>query len=323
MAHEISVRANGFAEMAYAGNDVPWHGLGQSLDENASIETWQKQAGMDWEIKESPVMYQAGDVEIPMTFDGKKLLYRGDSSTPLSIVSDSYKVVQPKEVLEFFRSLVEDQGFKLSTAGVLFNGQKFWALADTGNSVKINGVDKIGGFLLLSTSCDGTLATSARFTSVRVVCNNTLTIALNNNSSKVSTSHRSDFKATETKKALGLYEDSWDRFQRTMVEMSQIKLTSKDAYAELLRTFCDDPTDPTNAELKVVNTVENLYNGAGMGADVAGKTVYGLLNAITEYYDHNLGRNANNIVQSNFWGYSAKNKEEVFARLTGKYVETV
>ena len=85
--------------------------------------------------------------------------------------------VQPAEVLEFYRDLVSAGGFELETAGVLKGGKKLWALAKTGQETVLRGNDTVKAYLLLATSCDGTLCTTAQFTSVRVVCNNTLTLA--------------------------------------------------------------------------------------------------------------------------------------------------
>ncbi|WP_414616819.1 DUF932 domain-containing protein, partial [Stenotrophomonas muris] len=92
-------------------------------------------------------------------------------------VSKRFKVVQPGEILEFYRDLTQHSGFELETAGVLKGGKKFWAMARTGQSTSLKGRDRVDGYLLLATACDGTLATTAQFTSVRVVCNNTLQIA--------------------------------------------------------------------------------------------------------------------------------------------------
>ncbi|MBN0134206.1 DUF932 domain-containing protein, partial [Pseudomonas aeruginosa] len=88
------------------------------------------------------------------------------------------QVVQPREVLEFYRDLTQVSGYELETAGVLKGGRKFWALARTGQNTSLKGNDLVNGYLLLATSCDGTLATTATPTTVRVVCNNTLTIAV-------------------------------------------------------------------------------------------------------------------------------------------------
>jgi phage/plasmid-like protein (TIGR03299 family) len=92
-------------------------------------------------------------------------------------VGSRYNVVQPREVLEFYRDLTEVAGYELETAGVLKAGRKFWAWPALA-SLPLKGKDVVNGYLLLATSCDGTLATVAMPTTVRVVCNNTLTIAL-------------------------------------------------------------------------------------------------------------------------------------------------
>lgn len=89
------------------------------------------------------------------------MLYRSDTKAPLSVVSNRYQIVQPREVLEFYRDLTEVSGYELETAGVLKGGRKFWALARTGQTTKLKGNDQVNGYLLLATSCDGTLATTA------------------------------------------------------------------------------------------------------------------------------------------------------------------
>lgn len=323
MAHELTM-TNGKAEMAFVGDRSEiWHGLGQELTRGASIETWQREAGMEWEINSSDLTFH--DVGLnEHIFTGKKVLYRSDNTKGLSVVSSKYKPVQPKEVLEFFRSLVSDAGMELSTAGTLFDGRKFWALADTKQNVKVNGKDLINGYLLLSTSCDGSMATAAQFTSVRVVCNNTLSVAVGDNKkSRVATSHRSTFNPNNVKSELGLYESSWDKFSRTMQNMANTKLSMKDAYDDILEFVAKDAADPNNAEVRTANEIHSLYMGGAMGADMAGKTVYGLLNAMTEYYDWHVGRNASNRLNSSFWGQANKRKNEVMNYLVETYeIET-
>ncbi|HCF4947163.1 TPA: DUF932 domain-containing protein, partial [Pseudomonas aeruginosa] len=173
MAHLIE-------HMAYVG-EAPWHGLGSRLSPKQPLEVWQREAGMDWQIQESPVHFKAdavGHLGSIHSFPEQKVLYRSDTKAPLSVVSQRYQVVQPREVLEFYRDLTQVSGYELETAGVLKGGRKFWALARTGQNTSLKGNDLVNGYLLLATSCDGTLATTATPTTVRVVCNNTLTIAV-------------------------------------------------------------------------------------------------------------------------------------------------
>lgn len=199
MAHEVYVK-NGKAALAFV-EDVPWHGLGNELSTGASIETWKTEAGMDWEIKESPVLFKTPNGQ--QVYSDQKVLYRGDTNDQLAIVGDSYKVVQPGEVLEFFRDLVDMNGMKLSTAGVLFGGRRFWAMVDTGRAAEVLKNDRIVGNLLLTTSCDGTMATNAVFTAVRVVCNNTLKLAMRDTEKadvlKARVTHRTEFNPLKLK----------------------------------------------------------------------------------------------------------------------------
>jgi phage/plasmid-like protein (TIGR03299 family) len=320
MAHEIHITETGKAAMAFVGNRSEiWHGLGNELTVGSSIETWQTEAGMDWEINSSPVVF--GDQEsMPHEFGGKQILYRSDTKAPLSMVSSRYKVVQPKEVMEFFRSLTEDAGMQLNTAGVLFGGQRFWALADTAHELKVGGKDLVKGYLLLSTSCDGTLATTAQFTSCRVVCNNTLNIALEDGKkTRVSTKHSTTFKPNEVKSQMGLYESAWEKFGRQMEQMQAVKVSAKDAFADIMHLLCVDAADPTAAEIQTVNKIHGLYLGGGMGADIAGRSAFGVLNSITEYWDHHVGRIPSNQLASSFWGTGSQRKQMAMDYLTETY----
>lgn len=159
-----------------------------------------------------------------MEFPDQKVLYRSDTKAPLSVVSGRYQVVQPQQVLEFYRDLTEVSGYELETAGVLKAGRKFWALARTGKSSALKGNDVVNGYLLLATSCDGTLATTATPTTIRVVCNNTLSIALSGASSAIKVPHSTSFDAQAVKKQLGIAVSQWDSFMYRMKTLSERKV---------------------------------------------------------------------------------------------------
>ncbi|MCU0188973.1 DUF932 domain-containing protein, partial [Citrobacter freundii] len=102
---------------------------------------------------------------------------------------------------------------ELETAGVLKGGRKFWALARTGQSAALKSKDVSNGYILLATACDGTLATTAQFISIRVVCNNTLAIALrgqNSSAGVVKVPHSTKFDAEKIKQQLGISIKNWD-----------------------------------------------------------------------------------------------------------------
>ncbi len=147
--------------MAYVG-ETPWHGLGNQLSPRQPIEVWAREANMNWTIESADVRFVAGSSNLGSihAFPEQRMLYRSDTKAPLSVVSSRYQVVQPREILEFYRDLTEVGGFELETAGVLKDGKKLWALARTGQSVSLKGKNTVNGHLLLATACDGTLATT-------------------------------------------------------------------------------------------------------------------------------------------------------------------
>ena len=280
--------------MAYVG-ETPWHQLGNELPAKQPIDVWAQKAGMDWTICETPVRYmteQAGSLGSIMSFDEQKVLYRSDTKAPLSVVSGRYQVVQPKAVLEFYRDLTEISGFELETAGVLKEGKKFWALARTGKETALKGNDLVKGYLLLATSCDGTLATTATPTTVRVVCNNTLTIALNGASSAIKVPHSTSFDAQQVKKQLGIAVSQWDSFMYRMKTLSERKVKSHEAMNYFLKVLCltDQHVDPAQGLIneRALKKVQAMYEGQGHGSELASAsgTAWGLLNAVTEFVDH-------------------------------------
>ena len=308
MAHQVE-------SMAYVGA-VPWHGLGNKLTSRQPIEVWAREAGMEWEIRETPVRFlteSAGALGAIESFDDHKVLFRSDTLAPLSVVSNRYHVVQPRAILEFYRDLTEVSGFELETAGVLKGGRKLWALARTGKSVSLRGNDVIHGYVLLATACDGTLATTAQFTSVRVVCNNTLAIAVGSSGTDaIKVPHSTKFKAPDVKQQLGIFSTSWDSFMHQLRDLSERKVKTREVEKYLTGVF----THPTNPQIPVneramARTLE-LFQGKGKGSGMASArgTAFGLLNSVTEWVDHERrARNPDYRLDSAWFGEGAAIKQ--------------
>ena len=313
MAHQIE-------QIAYVG-ETPWHGLGNQLSPHQPIEVWAQQAGMDWRIESSDVSYMAKNERgqsIIMPFDEQRVLYRSDTHAPLSVVSQRYQEVQPIEILEFYRDLTEQSGFELETAGVLKGGKKFWALARTGQSSMLKGKDVSNGYVLLASACDGTLATTAQFTSIRVVCNNTLAIALkgqNSSAGVVKVPHSTKFDAEKVKQQLGISVRQWDDHMYQMKQLTQRKVSQQEAAAYFDAVFNNTslsmaeqdegiiqfyrnvatqanpitkPENRTEPNGRAMSKVMTMFNGQGRGAELSSvkDTAYGLLCSITEFADH-------------------------------------
>lgn len=308
--------------MAYVG-DIPWHGLGNHLAANQPLEVWARQAGMDWRIEEAEVRFVSGMTGSTLgsihAFPEQKVLYRSDTKAPLSVVSSRYNVVQPETILEFYRDLTEVGGFELETAGVLKDGKKLWALARTGQNATLKGRDRVNAYLLLATACDGSLATTAQFTSIRVVCNNTLAIALGDSTGAVKVPHRSQFDAQAVKRQLGIAISSWDGFMVRMKALSECKVndTAAETFFRRVLTY---PTTNASSPIAATNdsaikTVHELFTGRGKGADMASAagTAWGLLNSVTEFVDHHRrARSDHNRTDSAWFGTGAALKQKAF-----------
>lgn len=303
--------------MAFVGS-TPWHGLGQRLPQNQSLEIWLKAAGMDWEIKEAEVLYRADPKRPFDTYinSDAKVLYRSDNFMPLSVVSPRYQTVQPKAILEFYRDLVSVGGFELETAGVLKDGKKFWALAKTGQEVLLKGGDLVNGYLLLATSCDGTLATTAQFTSVRVVCHNTLQMATTDKQGAIRVPHSTHFDPEVVKRSLGVGMTTWATFQDEVQALAARKVNRWDV-TQYVMTVLGDPEAAIHQQPneKAIKKVVHLFSHEGLGSDLpsANGTAWGLVNAVTEYVDHHRrARSQDTRLDSAWFGPGAALKERAF-----------
>ena len=126
----------------------------------------------------------------------------------------------------------------MHTAGSMFNGRRMWALAEIGKSATIMGQDKINGYLLLATACDGTLANTGQFTSIRVVCNNTLEMSINGDR-YIKLPHSKKFDADEMLTELGLGEKAFNNFIDNAKILAERKISMDEAiefFIELYRT---------------------------------------------------------------------------------------
>ncbi len=326
MAHQLTIRANGTAEMAYAG-ETPWHGLGQKLPRNPSVEQMRKAAGMEFSVDRHPVQFTFNGKT--QTFNDRVVLHRSDTGTPLSVVSSEYKVVQPGEVLEFFRDLCKNHGYELETAGTLYGGARYWALARCGESVAIAGKDLIAPYLLLATACDGSMATTAKPTAVRVVCNNTIQMAILDSQPAVKVRHSQKFDAQQVKIDLGLMESTWEDFTALAQGLAETACTPQqgarvmaDAWGEVkefdkVMQESGDVVAAIKAGLPnpaIALRIKELFTSPQLiGGDMesAKGTAWGFLNAATQYFDWEAKRTVDARLDNAWRGWGADRKVEL------------
>jgi phage/plasmid-like protein (TIGR03299 family) len=338
MSHEIDFTKDKPA-IAYTG-DTPWHGYGQPMDSDQPLERWLIEAGMDYSVVERPIVWnpfltQDNLENSPLELSArakewgnfkavpnKKVLLRSDTRDVLSVVSSGYKVVQPKAIMEFFRDLISDYGFKMHTAGVLSDGKRVWALAETGKEFAVKGLDRIGAYLLLATSYDGKFSTTAQFTSVRVVCNNTLGFSLDRGEKQstgiVRVPHVSEFNAAAVKGELGLLGDGgWQKFQDNVIKLSEVTVTKRQAvefFLELLGVTEEEASGGQQL-IKAKKLIAFYESGPGSQFVSAKNTTWGLVNAVSFFTDHG-ARAHNNGTRFNSaaFGAGAKMKRDAFGK---------
>lgn len=297
MAHELDFSI-GRAAIAYAGQ-VPWHGFGIQLDPNADLDQWRIAAGLDWEVREEPIYWRNGYINRPVA--DRKVLIRSDNLADLSVVSNRYKVFQPREVLGFFKDEVQKAGFQMEVAGALMGGKRIWALASIDDSFTLFGRDATKGYVLMATSFDGAMATQAMLTTVRVVCNNTMEASGAygdvDGADRYSVSHTSTFNTDHARGKLGLDEKAWLGWKAHMENLARFQVSKEQALEfffgvagqgkEIVRNDENGQIISFPEPGQVVRKMIEAYK-SGPGAELpsANGTAYGLLNAVTFYQDH-------------------------------------
>lgn len=323
MTHQLTIREDDFVEMAFTGDRANiWHGLGNEIDPDESLDSWKIKAGMDWTILPGELLVRkmnAMGSMVDHTLTDKISLYRSDNLKNLGIVSKDFKIVQPDDILEFFRDCIELNGMRMSTAGTLFEGKKFWALAETGSTFKCkNEKDIYNGHLLLMTGTDGQTATTASFVSTRVVCNNTLNIALaENKKNTIRTTHKRIWDPKKVKIDLGLIEESWYDFTQNLNKLAEREMSDIEVSRFLQKTFLD-PKKDIEEQSSVVKTVDELLclYRYGQGAEYCKGTALGVLNAATNMFTHGTGRrNPSSQFMTSIFGKGSDKKELVYNHL--------
>jgi len=310
MAHMIDT-TTGAAAMAYVGR-TPWHGLGAQLQPGASIEEWTAAARLGYTVLESPVLYESPASTELQRWPMRKVLHRSDTGAPLAVVSDGYRVVQPAEVMDFFRRLGELGGFELETAGALSDGRRVWALARVSDGADVVDGDTVRPYLLFGTSYDGTMATVAKFTDIRVVCNNTVVRALGEGNGSVRVLHSERFDADEVRLQLGIVAGSWERFLVQSRALAGVPMSGTEA-DEFVKALLE-PYHSGRLEIqdtRAYKRVLQLFNGAAIGADIPGVagTRWAMLNAVTQLVDHERGRSDSTRLESAWFGTGAAMKQ--------------
>jgi phage/plasmid-like protein (TIGR03299 family) len=306
MAHEIEM-VNGVAQMAYAG-ELPWHGLGSQVSDDISTDGMMEAAGLDWSVTKQP-MYYMDDLGEMGEVPGKSALVRSSDNKVMDIVGSDWNPVQNAEAFEFFREFVDSGDMKMHTAGSLKGGKMVWALAKVNDGFTIKtaqGEDSVESYLLFSNPHQYGKSIDVRFTPIRVVCNNTLTLSLNQNVDQyVRMGHQRPFNAEDAMATLGMAHKKLETYKEAAEYLCQKSYTSEQMVDYFNQVF---PSASSRDSNKSREAQEVMHTQAG--ANLGEGTFWQLFNTVTYMTDHTLGRNNDTRLQSAWYGQNQNVKKK-------------
>lgn len=299
MSHEVET-------MAYA-NEVPWHGLGHQVSNDMTPEEMLVAAELDWTVSKRPLYYPSEPgSNILKRAHGQFAIVRDDPTSLLSCSGPSWKPIQNREAFEFFSDFVKAGQMTMETAGSLKGGQFVWALARMNNDFVIGKNDQFKNYLLLSTPHKVGNRFVCQYTPIRVVCWNTINMALGaglkGNGTGYHQTHARAFDADAKKAAevaLGLATDQIKIFREAAETLSQVRLPDdkvRDYFFEVVQmeqVEVDEGEEPDTPKM-IERFNQALLTGPGANLDTTKGTLFGALNAVTYVIDHQVGRNDDN-----------------------------
>ena len=311
MAHMIET-------MAYAG-EVPWHGLGVSVPADLSPAQMLEKAGLDWKVQKIPAY---AEINGKKTFVGRHALVRSSDGSILDTVTADWNPVQNEEAFEFFNDFVASGDMEMHTAGSLREGQVVWALAKVKDSFELFGGDTVESYLLFTNPHRFGQSIDVRFTPIRVVCNNTLTLSLNTKSDNmVKINHRREFDGDSVKEMLGIAHDKLVKYKEMAKFLGSKKYTGATVTEYFKNVFPilgkseqkrKEISKGAATALKVLDTQP--------GANFAEGSWWQPFNAVTYMMDHLQGRSTDTRLTSAWFGQGKITKTKAL-ELAVQYAE--
>lgn len=320
--------------MAFAG-ELPWHKLGVQIPDDLTPDEILVKAGLDWTVSKRGLAYGDrplidGDTDLG-TINGaiaeRFALCRDSDDQFLDIVGKTYRPTQNHDAFEFFDAFVKEAKLKMHTAGSLCSGKFVWALAETKKAFEIGPQkDRVESYILLVSPHQFGKALIAQQTTVRVVCQNTLNLALNE---KGMVSYRMPHTRNFDKAAkyaaaqvLGLVSGSFSEFQEHVKSLAGTKINRSDLidfYCDVLKIKQDVPdaaNDDGLPDSRMLKQFMDAFEGGAPGADLSGSkgTLWGAVNAVTYVLDHVSVRDREKSLRDSFFGYRGDLKRKALKK---------
>lgn len=362
-------------DMAFVG-DTPWHGLGNKLTaesieamrqeltrelgrEATITDVWMRAASLEYGIAERGIRLALADGTFPelvgcTSIDGGyaedkemrkgwKAIVRDDNNKVFSIPSKKYEIVQNREIVDLFREYCEAGHATMETVGQLRGGAVVWALAklNGGSSATLRGNDTVNGYVLFSTSHDGSMPTMGKATQVRVVCHNTLSAAYGDSKVQFKMKHSSKWtpeRAKQAKVQMELATAQSARFNALSARLADVKIDEAGRLEFIERLLGNggnvldavvDAQQPSGSILDAILDNHNASNqkddkmsrvgkaildailtSPGSSLESAAGTLWGCVNGVSHYVDHTARRGQDSRLSQGWFGEGDKQKTD-------------
>jgi phage/plasmid-like protein (TIGR03299 family) len=296
MAHMVET-------MAYAG-ETPWHGLGVKVPADLAPAQMLEKAGLDWTVEKIPAF---ANIDGMQTNVGWSALVRSSDKEVLSVVSNDWNPVQNHDAFEFFHEYCAAGDMEMHTAGSLRDGQIVWGLAKIKESFELFKGDQVDSYLLFTNPHKFGQSIDVRFTPIRVVCNNTLTLSLSQQVERVvKKSHRTEFDPAQVKEQLGIATSKLAKYKEMAEFLGSKRYSDENLKEYFNRIFpvlvYNKEKGPQRKTLSKSATRALEVVTAQPGAKFAEGSWWQAFNAVTFMTDHEIGRTADSRLTSAWFG---------------------
>lgn len=294
MAHLINYDDRKGTYSFASNSEKAWHGLGQVVDKAMTAAEAINLANLDYEVAKAPVFFNTEEVNNPI--EGYFATYRTDTKDYLGMVKSRYEIVQNKDAFAFFDSIIDSGEAIFETAGALGKGERIFVTAKLPEDMLVAG-EECDKYIILTNSHDGTSSIIAGFTTVRIVCNNTLQAALKGLTNKVTIEHRSGAKErlSEAYKVMNIaskymsdVQDIFNSFAKTQISDDNLKKYITDVMKPDFKPATEEEKEILSTRLK--NQVDAIYEFAlshsTQNTPAARGTLWGAYNAISGSYNY-------------------------------------
>lgn len=307
MAHLINFDEKTGTNSFASHGEVAWHGLGQVVENAMTAAEAIKLANLDYEVDKTSIHARiegAGEdgLALYQPFEDRFATYRKDTNDVLGLIGGRYEIVQNKDAFGFFDAIIDSGEAIFETAGVLGKGERIFVTAKLPEDMLVAG-EACNKYIVLTNSHDGSSSILAGFTSIRVVCNNTLQAALRGLNNKVSIAHISGAKErlAEAHKVMQIGSKYMDEVNEMFNQMAKTTIQDESLKAyiyDVMKTeykkpdvvLKSDEEEEERVSSRLKNQVDAIYNFAlshpTQTTNAARGTVWGAYNSISGYFNY-------------------------------------